>query len=169
MPQSIFSLTIDLRQISSVIPVLWLFGAACVKFSILAFYRRIFVGKTFNAVSWFLITLNALWTGYAFFAWLFFCGRHVKENFEGSWKVCPSWGTKMQIGVFSWDTLIDFCLLATPIPFVSFRGAQPLSASLPAHTDRRPSHLDYQITDESSAQVRASICISAWVPVSSSF
>ena len=93
-------------------------AAACVKLSILYFYRRIFVGRAFDLVAWLLIALSLLWTLCAFLAWILFCGKYVKENFEGSWVVCPSWGLYLQLAVYAWDTVIDFALLTLPMPLV---------------------------------------------------
>lgn len=48
------------------------FGA--VKLSVLYFYRRIFIGRTFNVVSFTMITIVVVWSLGFFFAILFRCG-----------------------------------------------------------------------------------------------
>ena len=91
-----------------------------IKLIMLFFYRRIFnvMGRGFNICNWVFIWLSVVWFIYAVLSWLFYCGTHFKENFEGGWLVCPKWGFEIQMGVFALDSFIDLGLLIMPIPFV---------------------------------------------------
>lgn len=100
------------------ISLLWLLANTTIKLSTQYYYRRIFRGREFNIASWTLIILTVLWGIYGVLAWLIFCGNHFRANFEGGWGVCPSWGGRLQIATYFWSSIIDFCMLLLPVPFV---------------------------------------------------
>lgn len=99
--------------------VFWVVSNSLIKLSILFFYRRIFFGRAFEISNWIFIVLSFIWTIYGILAWLLYCGTNLRANFEGSWSDCPSWGFKIQMGVFCLDSFIDLGLLILPLPFVS--------------------------------------------------
>ncbi|KAI0889451.1 uncharacterized protein GGS22DRAFT_71258 [Annulohypoxylon maeteangense] len=105
-------------QVTAALVILWMGTNFLVKLIMLCFYRRIFVGRAFNICNWALIGLSVVWFVYAILSWLFYCGINFKENLEGGWSACPTWGFEIQMGVFALDSFIDFFLLAMPIPFV---------------------------------------------------
>ena len=107
----------------------WIASNTFIKLSILFFYRRIFRGRSFSICNWTLVGLTVLWLVYAFVSWLLFCGTHIHANFEGSWDICDHWGFEIQTGVFCLDSLIDFFILALPVPLVSPNHGAALSIS----------------------------------------
>ncbi|KAI1456855.1 hypothetical protein F4805DRAFT_458249 [Annulohypoxylon moriforme] len=107
-----------LAQVTAALVIFWMGTNFLVKLIMLCFYRRIFVGRAFNICNWVLIGLSVVWFIYAIISWLFYCGTNFKENFEGGWSSCPTWGFEIQMGVFALDSFIDFFLLIMPIPFV---------------------------------------------------
>ncbi|EHK97507.1 hypothetical protein M7I_6715 [Glarea lozoyensis 74030] len=66
-----------------------------------------------------LIGLTIVWFLFAVSSWLFYCGLHLKQNFEGGWLVCPLWGFEIQFGVFVLNSVIDLCILVLPVRSVS--------------------------------------------------
>ncbi|KAI0396112.1 hypothetical protein F5Y17DRAFT_136865 [Xylariaceae sp. FL0594] len=107
-----------IAQVTAALVILWMGANFCIKLIMLFFYRRIFVGRIFNIASKSLIALSVIWFVYAILSWLFYCGTNFEADFEGGWAICPTWGFKIQLGVFVLDSFIDFCLLVLPIPFV---------------------------------------------------
>ncbi|KAI0478033.1 hypothetical protein F4859DRAFT_45436 [Xylaria cf. heliscus] len=107
-----------IAQVTAALVILWMGANFCVKLIMLFFYRRIFVGRRFNIFNKGLIGLSVVWFIFAVASWLFYCGTNFEPNVEGGWAICPTWGFKIQLGVFVLDSFIDFCLLVLPIPFV---------------------------------------------------
>ena len=90
------------------------------KLSILFFYRRIFRGPVFNAVTWATIVLASVWGVAFFFSILFECTPidlslilpPVAPQIHCIDQTANFWGLSIS------DVLIDVIILCTPFPFV---------------------------------------------------
>lgn len=107
-----------LAQVTAALVIFWFTANTTIKFSILFFYRRIFIGRIFKTCTWILLGLSFLWLVYAFLSWILYCGTNLHADFEGGWAACDPWGFDIQMGLFCLDSVIDFCILILPIPFV---------------------------------------------------
>jgi hypothetical protein len=96
------------------------FALGCIKLSALFFYRRIFMGKAFDIISWMTIAFVAAWMGFFGFALFFDCGTNIAAN----------WGSLAEISEKCWfgflptivytilDACFDLFIVLLPIPFV---------------------------------------------------
>ncbi|RAL11841.1 uncharacterized protein BO97DRAFT_443555 [Aspergillus homomorphus CBS 101889] len=99
---------------------------ACLKLSVLWFYRRIFVGQLFQIASWALIGLVAAW-GVAFVvARILSCGPDVHANFEYPESMKCIHTFVIYIALAATDVFVDLVILAIPVPLV-------LSLQMPLH------------------------------------
>ena len=101
-------------QLSQIIAI------GCTKLSVLLLYRRIFRGNVFDLITWALIALVTGWMIAFFFANLLEC-----VPIDHSWMSAPGQGLDPHCidalpmyfaGVYS-DVVLDFLILAVPIPF----------------------------------------------------
>jgi hypothetical protein len=91
-----------------------------IKLSILFFYRRIFRGRTFDILSWTLITLVVLWTLGFFLVQVFDCRTHFSTNWGtlADLQKCLS-SFKQLLACSISDFIMDLFILVLPIPLVS--------------------------------------------------
>ncbi|EPE31968.1 hypothetical protein GLAREA_12050 [Glarea lozoyensis ATCC 20868] len=108
-----------LAHVTGSLDIFWIAAIFLTKLTIMTLYRRIFIGKIFIICSNALIGLTIVWFLFAVSSWLFYCGLHLKQNFEGGWLVCPLWGFEIQFGVFVLNSVIDLCILVLPVRSVS--------------------------------------------------
>lgn len=90
------------------------------KMGILFFYRRIFRGKVFEAVTIATLTLVGVWTVSYFFALLFFCTPitpYLKQGSSAPGEHCID-PVSVYYSLAISDVIIDVIILAIPIPFV---------------------------------------------------
>ncbi|KAL9116916.1 MAG: hypothetical protein Q9187_006554 [Circinaria calcarea] len=113
-PTYAFNLVLRIFQTTHVVPIM------LAKLGILFFYRRIFRGSTFSAITWTTIILVAIWGISFFFSILFECtpihsslvmppgtpGLRCIDQRANFWALSIS------------DVLVDFIILAIPFPFV---------------------------------------------------
>jgi hypothetical protein len=91
------------------------------KLSVLFFYRRIFVFRTFERVSLFFIIITVGWMLAFFFGFVFDC----RLNFSANWGSLASIGENCPFGflptiIFTViDAFLDLCILVLPLPCVS--------------------------------------------------
>ena len=89
------------------------------KIAILVFYRRIFVGRAFNIITYIMIGIMIAWTVAFLFANMFECWP-----IEESWKNAPGLGTNthciatipMYMAQVYTDVIMDVLILVLPIP-----------------------------------------------------
>ncbi|CAF9908946.1 hypothetical protein IMSHALPRED_007544 [Imshaugia aleurites] len=93
------------------------FGA--IKLSVLFFYRRLFVGRPFNFLSWGLIATVLSWSIGFFFATVFECHpiSAAWGTREQLYTECVKTHVKLDAFVIS-DPALDAIILALPMPFV---------------------------------------------------
>lgn len=112
--------------------ILWLQPLALgfIKLSLLFFYRRIFIGRSFNIVSWTLIGLVSAWMAVFAFGLFFDCGTNIAAN----WGSLEEISEKCEFGFLPTiiytiiDSGLDLIILFTPLPWVC---ASIMSARLP--------------------------------------
>lgn len=93
------------------------FGA--IKLSVLFFYRRIFVGRPFNILSWVMVAIVCSWSVAFFFATVFSCHpiSAAWGTREQLFTECVKTTVKLDVFVVS-DPLLDTFILAVPMPFI---------------------------------------------------
>lgn len=92
-----------------------------IKLSVLFFYRRLFLGKIFNVMSWILIAFTICWMA-AFFIGLFFdCGSHISANWGSLTEISEQckFGFLPTIVYTVIDAVLDLTILIFPLPWVS--------------------------------------------------
>ena len=90
------------------------------KASILFFYRRIFTGPTFFRIVWATLVVVLAWGISFFFTLLFLCtptNLYVTQGAGSSGVTCTN-EAQVYYSLSISDFLIDFIILAIPIPFV---------------------------------------------------
>lgn len=124
-PSYLFNVTEIIFEATHVIPI------TLAKCSILFFYKRIFRGPIFKAIVWSTITLAIVWGVSYFFALLFLCTPVSTYVRYGSSAPGVSCVNQLQVyySLTISDFLIDFIILAIPIPFV-WRLQMPLRHKL---------------------------------------
>lgn len=90
-----------------------------IKLSVLFFYRRIFVGRTFNILSWALIATFCSWSISFFFATVFSChpisaGWGTREQL---FTECVNTIEKLDVFAIS-DPMLNAIILALPMPYI---------------------------------------------------
>ena len=91
------------------------------KLSLLLFYRRIFRGTVFNAISWIVIFIVAGWMTADFFLNIFQCREHVWMAWDPP-KDYASYcypGETLALTFASLDVVTDVIILVQPIYWVS--------------------------------------------------
>lgn len=97
----------------------WALGSA--KLSLLFFYRRIFLGKVFNIVSWATIAIVASWILTVFFLALLQCGPDVSTLWTSAKSVkahCVITGERAALFYSSFDVVQDIFIFAIPVYWV---------------------------------------------------
>lgn len=91
-----------------------------IKLSALFFYRRIFIGKTFNILSWVLIGITSGWMVAFFFGLFFDCGKNISANWGSLNEISEqcSFGFLPTIIYTILDAVLDLSILFFPIPWV---------------------------------------------------
>lgn len=94
---------------------------ATIKLSILFFYKRIFVGRTFRIFSWFLIATVIAWAVTFFIGIIAACGTHIRANFQtlGNLKSQCINTFALLVALAVSDVLVDLVILIIPISQVS--------------------------------------------------
>lgn len=85
------------------------------------FYRRVFVGRVFNIISWTVIGVVVSWTIAFFFANVFACGTHP-SNFWGTITVINTKCVKtrnLAVGFAMSDAIVDVAIILIPPFWVS--------------------------------------------------
>lgn len=93
-----------------------------IKLSVLFFYRRLFVGRTFNIASWIMIGFTIAW-GIAFFIGLFAsCPNGVDDFFDSleTAKLYCADVFSLESTYAATDVAVDLAIIAIPIPYVFF-------------------------------------------------
>lgn len=102
--------------------VMWLQPLAngCIKLSLLFFYRRLFVGKGFNILSWVLVGVVALWMAVYTFGLFFDCGSDIAANWASIEVVSEkcAFGYLPTIVYTILDAVLDLIVLVSPLPWV---------------------------------------------------
>lgn len=91
-----------------------------VKLSILFFYRRIFVGRTFKILSLTLGVFVVVWGITFFFATVFQCGSNPAYWWTSQYtsKYDCSKTAWLELGFAVTDVFVDMFILAIPIPLI---------------------------------------------------
>ena len=92
-----------------------------VKISILFFYRRIFCGRFFNIICWTLIAIVIAWALAFFLTTVFNCGSLFSANWNtiGQLRLKCLNTFKQLLALSISDVVVDVCIFAIPVPFVS--------------------------------------------------
>ena len=68
----------DMRKAMAIFTFLSYFSLGFAKLSVLFFYKRIFVGRIFNIVTWIFIAIVFLWMWIFGLVWIFSCGGNFR-------------------------------------------------------------------------------------------
>lgn len=100
--------------------VMQICALATLKLSVLLFYRRIFVTKTFRVYNTILIGVVIIWTITFFVCLLAQCGSNIGTNFGtlGDLKAKCTDTFAILIGLAASDVAVDLAILSIPIPLV---------------------------------------------------
>jgi len=116
-----------MRFVNNLVSVVAL-GAA--KSSVIFFYRRIFLGKAFNIISWTLFGIVVAWTITYAFGTIFECGTHCYANWttlDNLLTYCHA-HQDMQRSMALSDVVTDVLILAVPVPLVRMQHRLQLAA-----------------------------------------